>query len=68
MCEKRIKEKVAIVTGGAQGIGQGICLRLAEEGAKVAIFDVNLDEANNTAQDIERSGGTALAQLPQFHS
>ena len=61
MCEKRIKEKVAIVTGGAQGIGQGICLRLAEEGAKVAIFDVNLDEANKTAQDIERSGGTALA-------
>jgi len=61
MCEKRIDGKVAIVTGGAQGIGQGICLRLADEGAKVAIFDANLDEARKTAQEIERSGGTALA-------
>jgi len=61
MCEKRINEKVAIVTGGAQGIGQGICLRLAEEGARVAIFDINLDEAKKTAQEIERAGGTALA-------
>lgn len=61
MCEKRIDGKVAIVTGGAQGIGQGICLRLAEEGAKVAIFDVNLDRAKETAQEIEKSGGMASA-------
>jgi 3-oxoacyl-[acyl-carrier protein] reductase len=61
MCEKRINEKVAIVTGGAQGIGQGICFRLAEEGAKVAIFDLNLAEAKKTAKEIEKSGGTALA-------
>ena len=61
MCEKRINEKVAIVTGGAQGIGQGICLRLAEEGARVVIFDVNLEEARKTAQEIERAGGKALA-------
>lgn len=61
MCEKQINEKVAIVTGGAQGIGQGICLRLAEEGTRVAIFDVNLDEAKKIAQEIERAGGTALA-------
>jgi len=61
MCEKRVNERVAIVTGGAQGIGQGICLRLAEEGAKVAIFDLNLAEAKKTAKEIEKSGGTALA-------
>jgi 3-oxoacyl-[acyl-carrier protein] reductase len=60
MYEKRLNEKVAIVTGGAQGIGQGICFRLAEEGAKVAIFDLNLEEAGKTAQEIERSGSTAL--------
>ena len=61
MCEKRINERVAIVTGGAQGIGEGICFRLAEEGARVAIFDLNLAEAKKTAKEIEKSGGTALA-------
>ena len=61
MCEKRIDGKVAIVTGGAQGIGLGVCLRLAKEGAKVAIFDVNPDEARKTAEEIDRSGGASLA-------
>ena len=61
MCEKRINERVAIVTGGAQGIGEGICFRLAEEGAKIAIFDVNLEEAKKTAKEIEKAGGAALA-------
>lgn len=61
MCEKRINEKVAIVTGGAQGIGQGICFRLAEEGAKVAICDLKLAEAKKTAKEIEKAGGAALA-------
>ena len=54
MCEKRINERVAIVTGGAQGIGEGICFRLAEEGAKIAIFDLNLAEAKKTAKEIEK--------------
>jgi len=61
MSTKRIDGKVAIVTGGAQGIGQGICLRLAEEGARTAIFDVNLDEARKTAQEIDPSGGKVIA-------
>ena len=61
MCEKRINERVAIVTGGAQGIGEGICFRLAEEGAKIAIFDLKLVEAKKTAKEIEKAGGAALA-------
>jgi len=61
MCEKRINERVAVVTGGAQGIGEGICFRLAEEGAKVAIFDLKLAEAKKTAKEIEKAGGAALA-------
>ena len=36
----RVKDKVAIVTGGAQGIGEGSVTRLAEEGARVVVVDV----------------------------
>jgi 2-hydroxycyclohexanecarboxyl-CoA dehydrogenase len=43
-----LKDKVAIVTGGGQGIGRGIALRLAEEGCKVAIFDMNADAGAET--------------------
>lgn len=43
------------------GIGEGISLRLAAEGAKVAVLDVNLEGAQKTAQQIEKAGGTALA-------
>jgi 3-oxoacyl-[acyl-carrier protein] reductase len=57
----RIQDKVAIVTGGASGIGRGTCIRLAEEGGKVAIFDIDLEEARNTAQSIEKQGVPALA-------
>jgi 3-oxoacyl-[acyl-carrier protein] reductase len=57
----RIQDKVAIVTGGGSGIGQGTGIRLAEEGAAVAIFDIDLDGAENTAQEIHKAGGQALA-------
>lgn len=57
----RLPDKVAIVTGGASGIGRGTCLRLAEEGAHVAVFDTDLEGAQHVAEEIARSGGTARA-------
>ena len=53
--------KVAVVTGGAQGLGEAICLRLADEGCKVVIGDMNADGAADTAEKISNAGGDALS-------
>jgi len=52
----RLNGKVAIVTGGAQGIGEGIAARLVQEGASVAIADLNGDKAKSVAASLDRSG------------
>jgi 2-hydroxycyclohexanecarboxyl-CoA dehydrogenase len=57
----RLSGKVALVTGAAQGIGRAIAMRLAEEGAKVAIADINETGAAQTAAEIRAAGGAALA-------
>jgi len=56
----RLKDKSAIITGAASGIGKDIALVFAREGAKVAIADLNKDAAETTAAEIRGSGGTAL--------
>ncbi|HJV74088.1 MAG TPA: 2-hydroxycyclohexanecarboxyl-CoA dehydrogenase [Noviherbaspirillum sp.] len=56
---KGIKGKVAIVTGGAGGIGSAICRRFAEEGANVAVFDINKEAAESVAAAIRSNGGSA---------
>ena len=55
--DKRFVGKVAIVTGGATGIGGAIAARLAEEGAAVTITDVNTELAAATERDIRERGG-----------
>ena len=57
----RLSGKVAIITGAAQGIGRAIATRLAEEGAKVAIADINDAVAAKTAEEIRATGGQAFA-------
>ncbi len=58
---QNLKNKTVIVTGGAGGIGGATCRRFAAEGAKVAVFDMNLDAAIKVADDIKASGGIASA-------
>ena len=53
--------RVAFVTGGAQGIGGGISEALGAAGFRVAIADLNLDAAKETAARIVKAGGTAIA-------
>ncbi|MCV7154862.1 SDR family NAD(P)-dependent oxidoreductase [Mycolicibacterium pyrenivorans] len=56
-------DRVAFVTGGAQGIGGGISEALGAHGFRVAVADLNLDAAKETAQRIADAGGKAIAVL-----
>ncbi len=58
---ERFRDRVAIVTGGAQGIGEAIARRLADESAEVAILDIQHEKAQVVAGDISSSGGRAVA-------
>jgi 3-hydroxybutyrate dehydrogenase len=57
----QLKNKVAIVTGAASGIGKEIALVYAKAGAIVAIADLNLNQAQETADEIKSRGGQAMA-------
>ena len=57
----RLNGKVAIVTGGGSGIGEAISKRFGQEGASVAILDLNTENAEKVAAEIEESGGKAKA-------
>lgn len=59
--DHRLDGQIAIVTGAAQGIGQGIALVLSEAGANIVIGDIQ--DASNTVQQIEQQGGSAVSML-----
>jgi len=56
-----LKGKISIVTGAGQGIGQGIAQVLAKEGANVVVADLNLENAEKVAAEVNSSGGKAIA-------
>ena len=58
---QKFSGKTVIVTGGGGGIGGATCRRFAQEGARVAVFDMNPEAAERVAADIGEAGGTAAA-------
>jgi NAD(P)-dependent dehydrogenase (short-subunit alcohol dehydrogenase family) len=54
-----LSDRVAIITGGARGIGRGIALKFAEEGCTTVIADLSVTEGNKTVQEILGQGGKA---------
>jgi 3-oxoacyl-[acyl-carrier protein] reductase len=64
-----LKDKVAVITGAARGIGKEIALKLAREGAKIVICDVNQEELKNAQEEIGKLGVevmTAMVDVSSF--
>jgi 2-hydroxycyclohexanecarboxyl-CoA dehydrogenase len=58
---RSLQGRVAVITGAGSGIGRAIAIRLAEDTAKIAIWDINSEGAEETAQMIRDAGGDAIA-------
>ena len=58
---KKLDGKVAIVSGSGRGIGRAIAMKLASEGAKVVVNDLDAAPAEQTVADIRAAGGQAMA-------
>ena len=56
-----LEGKTAVITGGAAGIGKAIALRLAADGAAIAIIDVAAEKAQETVEELKAAGATAMA-------
>ncbi len=56
----RLQDRVAIITGGGQGIGKATAMRFVEEGAKVVVAEINEPAGKATVDEIQSAGGTAI--------
>ena len=54
-----LKDRIAVVTGGADGIGRATAMRFAQEGAVVVIWDMNEEKGKQTVAEINAAGGKA---------
>ncbi|MEW6096695.1 MAG: 3-oxoacyl-[acyl-carrier-protein] reductase [bacterium] len=63
MGEKILLDQVAIVTGGARGIGKAICEVLAQAGASIVVVDINSDQANTTADELKKKFGVETLSI-----
>lgn len=57
---KTLENKIAVVTGGADGIGKATSVRFANEGATVVVWDMNAEKGDETVAEINASGGSAI--------
>jgi NAD(P)-dependent dehydrogenase (short-subunit alcohol dehydrogenase family) len=67
MTQQRFLNRVALVTGGASGMGRQIALSFAAEGAKVVVGDIQDEMGAETVALIAAAGGQAVFQRPTFH-
>ncbi|MBN1801718.1 MAG: SDR family NAD(P)-dependent oxidoreductase [Candidatus Lokiarchaeota archaeon] len=58
---KEFKDRVAVITGGANGIGRGLALKCCKEGMKVVVADIDAEMLKKTENDLRKSSGTLLA-------
>jgi 3-oxoacyl-[acyl-carrier protein] reductase len=61
-----VRDKVALVTGAGYGIGRGIARRLAQEGARVVVNDIDVEHGKETVTSIEAAGGRLGSCTPMW--